>query len=145
MTRPRWLVALLEERSAKEMLLGLLPRFFGNDYASVSFLPLVFEGKNDLQRNLERRIRGWQAPEKTCFLVLHDQDSNDCRELADSLRAICLRAGRKDTVVRIACRELESWYLGDLAAVESALGLRQLGGKQAKKKYRAPDRLHKPS
>jgi hypothetical protein len=47
--------------------------------------------------------------------------------------------------VRIACRELESFYLGDLQAVESGLGVSGLAGKQNKAKFRDPDRLSSPS
>ncbi len=44
-------------------------------------------------------------------------------------------------MVRIACHELESWYLGDLAAVERGLGVSGLSAKQNQNKYRIPDRL----
>jgi hypothetical protein len=43
--------------------------------------------------------------------------------------------------VRIACTELESFYLGDLNAVEHGLGIANLAKKQNDKKYRTPDAL----
>jgi hypothetical protein len=52
------------------------------------------------------------------FVVLRDQDSGDCLEIKERLMALCGRAGKEDALVRIACRELESFYLGDLKAVE---------------------------
>ncbi len=48
-------------------------------------------------------------------------------------------------MVRVACRELESFYLGDLIAVEQGLGLKGLGRQQQKKKFRNPDELANPA
>jgi hypothetical protein len=47
-------------------------------------------------------------------------------------------------VVRIACRELESFYLADLKAVASAFQLKGLERKQSISKYGAPDQLGNP-
>lgn len=57
---------------------------------------------------------------------------------------ICRRAGKTRALVRIACHELESWYLGDLGAVERAMNLPGLAGRQERRKYRDPDRLANP-
>jgi len=48
------LVVFLEEASAKAMLEGLLPRILPN--LPIRFV--VFEGKQDLERQLEKRLRG---------------------------------------------------------------------------------------
>ncbi len=53
------LVFLLEEPSAREMLKGLLPRVLP---AAVQPRYVVFEGKQDLEKNMIRRLRGWRAP-----------------------------------------------------------------------------------
>jgi hypothetical protein len=45
----------------------------------------------------------------------------------------------------VACRELESFYFGDLEAVEKGLGLRGLAAKQNQLKFRASDNLGSPS
>ncbi|HME05577.1 MAG TPA: DUF4276 family protein, partial [Bryobacteraceae bacterium] len=64
----------------------------------------------------------------------------------EKLVGLCVRAGRhRQTTVRIACRELEAFYLGDLRAVESGLEIGGLAGRQDKAKFRDPDRLVKPS
>jgi hypothetical protein len=131
------LVFLLEEPSAREMLKGLLPRLLPED---VAWQPLVFEGKQDLEKRLVKRIQGWQLP-GTKFVVLRDQDAEDCAEVKARLAKMCAQTGKPDTLVRIACHEIESWYLGDLAAVENGLELRGLSPHQNKKKYREPDRL----
>ncbi len=79
--------------------------------------------------------------------MLRDQDSHpDCKSLKQALLEKCRESGRAaDCIVRIACRELESFYLADLAAVEAALGLKGLQKQQLSKKYRNPDRLVSPS
>ena len=51
----RTLVFFLEEPSAREMLKGLLPRFLPPDVESRF---VVFEGKQDLEKQLEKKLRG---------------------------------------------------------------------------------------
>jgi hypothetical protein len=48
-------------------------------------------------------------------------------------------------LIRIACRELESWYFGDLAAVEAGLEIDGLSALQTKARYRSPDDIVHPS
>ena len=79
------------------------------------------------------------------FVVLQDQDSADCKALKRRLAASCDAAGKSSAVVRIVCRELESWYFGDLAAVELGLGVDGLQSYGAKAKYRDPDAIHTPA
>lgn len=133
-------VFLLEEESAKAMLQGVMPRL-AND------LPvryIVFEGKQDLERQLERKLKGYLNPDAR-FIVLRDQDATpDCRALKRSLLTKCQKS-KRPAKVRIACRELESFYLGDLRAVEEGLGKTGLARKQTSNKFREPDRLHSPS
>ena len=136
------LVFLLEEPSAKALLEVLLPRFL-NPTITLRFIP--FEGKQDLDRQLERKLRGYRNPEAR-FLVLRDQDSADCGKIKAQLLAKCANAGRAATaLVRIACRELETFYLADLAAVEAVYGFSGLVAQQEKAKFRAPDYLGSPS
>lgn len=136
------LVFLLEEPSAQALLSTLLPRFLA-PAITPRFIP--FQGKQDLDKQLERKLRGYLNPQAR-FLVLRDQDSADCYALKAALLAKCASAGRAaTTVVRIACRELETFYLADLAAVEQALTLRNLRDQQPSAKFRAPDYLGSPS
>lgn len=135
------LVCFLEEPSAKEMLQGLFPRLLPAD---VTPIIIPFEGKQDLEKQLVRKLRGWQNP-RSVFLVMRDQDAGDCRTIKAKLAALCSEAGKPDAVVRIACRELESFYFGDLAAVEAGLGLRHLVQHKNKAKYRNPDAIGNPA
>ncbi|WP_289131905.1 DUF4276 family protein [uncultured Spongiibacter sp.] len=132
------LVFLLEEPSAKAMLEGVLPRLLGDN---VNVVYVVFEGKQDLEKRLPRRLRAWQNPNAR-FVVMRDQDSGDCYEIKRKLVGICEEAGRPDVLVRVACHELESFYLGDLQAVASTIGPNTLAKQQNNAKYRDPDRLN---
>ena len=134
------LVFLLEEPSAREMLKGLLPRMLPSE---VQIRYIVFEGKQDLEKNIVRRMRGWRVP-NSVFVVLRDQDAADCRIVKRELARKCRKAGRPESVVRIACRELESWYFGDLGAASAGLGLPNLARHANRKKYREPDAIHSP-
>ena len=138
------IVFLLEERSAETMLKELIKVNFPIDHEKLSLIYIVYEGKQDLEKNLERAIKRWRTPE-TSFFVMRDQDAGDCQIIKEGLRSKCLNTGRSDVVIRIACRELESFYLGDLAAVEKGLELKGIARRQQNKKYREPDRLSNPS
>ena len=135
------IVFFLEEPSAKEMLVGLLPRVLPPN-AQVRYL--IFRGKQDLEKNLVRKLRGWQLPESV-FVVIRDQDFSDCHVVKRRLFELCTQANKGDALIRVACRELESFYLGDLVAVEKGLGLNGISAKQNKSKYRNPDNLGNPS
>lgn len=131
------LVFCLEEASAKAMLQGVLPRLLPDDIA-VQYI--VFEGKQDMHKQLIKRLRFWQKPDSR-FVVMRDQDSGDCEVIRQQLQDLCREAGREDTLVRVACRELESFYLGDLQAVEAGLALKGLARQQVNRKFRDPDAL----
>lgn len=135
------LAFFLEERSAREMLEGLLPRLLP-PHVEVRFV--VFEGKQDMEKNIVRRLRGWLKPD-TKFVVLRDQDAGDCVAVKRGLVAKCMAAGKDDAVVRVACHELESWYFGDLPAVERGLGLTNLARYGGRRKYRVPDNIVAPA
>jgi hypothetical protein len=140
----RTVVFLLEEPSAKIFLEGLIKANFSFDEEELSFRYIIFEGKQDLEKNIERRLRGWQLPD-TSFIIMRDQDSGDCRVIKQTLYSKCVAARKPESIVRIACRELESFYLGDLAAVGKGLGLPKMAENQSKARYKNPDALENPS
>lgn len=138
------LVFLLEELSAKAFLEEFIYRAFPElKEWQVRFL--VFEGKRDLEKKLVRRLRGWQAP-NSYFVILRDRDSEDCVLLKQRLCDLVRQAGRDHcTLVRIACAELESWYLGELASVGAVYGIANLERRQVVRKFRDPDLLGSPA
>jgi hypothetical protein len=127
----------LEELSAKEMLKGLVPRILPAD---IDVMYFSFEGKQDLEKQLPRKLRSWQRPDTT-FVILRDKDSGHGPTIKANLVDICRAAGTQNHLVRIACHELESWYLGDLLSVERALAVTGLEKQQNNKKFRTPDLL----
>ena len=135
------LVFFLEELSAKEMLAGILPRIVPK---TVQIRYVVFEGKRDLIDKLKWKLQGWRMPDCR-FVVMCDQDSGDCGSIKAELAQLCTEAGKRGILVRIACHELESFYLGDLLAVEKGLGSKGLSVKQEKRKFRNPDAVRYPS
>lgn len=142
MKRPMMrLIFLLEEPSAEEMLKGFLPKVLSGDIHPEF---KVFEGKQDLEKGLPRILKAWRTP-NCAFVVLRDQDSGDCHAVKQKLIDLCRQGQRMEVLIRVACRELESFYLGDLAAVERGLKLTGLARKQGSQKYREPDKLGNPS
>ena len=131
------LVFFLEEPSAREMLQALHSMLAPDSHWQF----IVFEGKQDLEKNLPRKLKAWLPDAETCFIVMRDQDSGDCKVIKDRLYNLCPQAVKSKTLIRIACHELESFYLGDLAAVEQAFPGSKVNRQQNAKKFRAPDNL----
>ena len=82
---------------------------------------------------------------KAIFIVMRDQDTEDCRKVKKRLIALSTMSGKAGVIVCVACRELEAFYLGDLRAVELGLGIGGLAAKQNKARFRIPDQLPSPS
>jgi hypothetical protein len=133
------IVFILEEPSAKVLLQGLVPRLVGPSFATKY---LVFEGKQDLEKQLVRRLRGWQTPD-SFFVVLRDQDAAECKAVRTRLTELVAESGRS-ALVRVVCRELEAWVAGDLSAVAEAFELPMIADHVNKEKFRDPDRLIRP-
>lgn len=135
------LIFLLEEPSIKNVLEQLLPQIVPPE---ISYICIPHQGKQDLANSIPRKIKAFQYNPNLKFVIVHDQDSHDCIKLKSQLLEICRKAGRKDVLIRIICHELESWFLGDLAAVEKAYNLRaqSLSRQQDKIKFRNPDQLN---
>lgn len=138
------LVFLLEEESAKAMLESILPRLLPPPFSFEENIQIItFEGKQDLEKRLEKRLRGYLIPD-TKFIIMRDQDSeDDCRKVKEKLLMLCQKSGKRSScLVRIVCRELESFYLGDLQAVDRAFNLDgKLVHLQKNRKFKAPDNL----
>ncbi|MBE5896138.1 MAG: DUF4276 family protein [Lachnospiraceae bacterium] len=131
------IVFLLEERSMEALLDELLPRIIpGEDYRLIPH-----EGKQDLIKSIPHKLRAWNVPNSK-FVIVHDQDSNDCLALKSKILEIC-KTCQKDVLVRIPCHELEAWYFGDLQAVEKAYNI-NLKRLMRNKKYENPDAIVNP-
>jgi len=131
------LIFLLEEPSMKELLDILFPKVLPPE---IGFQTIPHEGKQDLEKSIPRKLRAWKEP-GVHFIIVRDQDNADCIDVKNRLVELCREAGRKDSLVRIVCHELESWFLGDLVAVAHAFDDMSIAKLQGKSKYRNPDMI----
>ncbi|WP_304303650.1 DUF4276 family protein [Pseudacidovorax intermedius] len=138
------LVFLLEEPSMRVLLEGWLPRLFPGWVSGEHFLCVPHEGKSDLDRSIARKLAAWRYPGDR-FVIVRDNDNADCIDLKARLRRRCEDAGRPDSLIRLVCQELESWYLGDLAALAAAFDTPRIDSPANRKRFDAPDSWQKPS
>lgn len=137
------LVFLVEGEAERNLLDTLMPRVLPK---GIGHRVIPFQGKQDMEKRMNLRIRGYQNP-LARFIIMRDQDSHaDCVVLKQGLQARCQGTGKEARcLVRIACKELETFYLADLAAVSLALEIPGLARHQGSKKFRDPDHLGSPS
>ena len=139
----------LEEPSAEETLKYILPKIFSD---SVSYEFHVSEGRDDLLKELPKRLKGHQwIPNDWRIVVLIDEDRKNCRKLKARLEKAAYEAGfvtkssaaqNEDfqVVNRLAIEELEAWFFGDVEAMHAAYP-RISKDLDAKAKYRNPDAI----
>jgi hypothetical protein len=140
---PGKIVFLLEEPSMKAFLDTLLPRLFPGWIEGQDFQCVPHEGKSDLNKSIPRKLSAWREP-GVRFVIVRDNDNANCIEVKSGLRKRCVRSGRGETLIRLVCQELESWYLGDLDALDKAFGS-HLDTHRYRKRFANPDTLRKPS
>ncbi len=134
------LVFMVEERSMKELLEIILPKIL-SEAGMDKPLIIPHNGKSDLKKSIPIKLRAWKNPDDR-FVIVYDQDANDCISLKNELSELCSGAKNK-CLIRIACKELESWYFGDLPALSQAYGTDLIKLKN-KRKYRTPDSIANP-
>lgn len=66
------LVFLLEEKSMKYFLDGILPRILPE---GISYITILHEGKFDLQKSIPKKLKGWTAKDVK-FVIVQAQDAN---------------------------------------------------------------------
>ena len=130
-------IFFLEEASMKALLVDLLPRIFPGWVEGEHFLCIQHEGKSDLELSLQRKLPVWRVAGDR-FVVMRDNDGGDCANLKARYVDLCGQSGKPDTLVRLVCQELESWYLGDLEAVAAAFWA-HVNTQPLRKKFADPD------
>lgn len=142
---------LVEEPSAEEALYHLLPQILGT---RAEFQVIAFAGKQQLERNLVVRLKGFKARlayEDIRLVVLVDRDDEDCLAVKRRLEGAAEAAGLVSkaatgkgrvfhVVNRIAIEELEAWFFGDAEALRKAYP-RLPSTLVLKAPYRAPDAI----
>lgn len=115
---------LVEEQSMEALLKVLLPQILPNGWTvGTNVFIRPHQGKGDLQKSIPIKFKAFsRLPQKTGFIILQDQDANDCKNLKAELVALCQQNNMGNACpfkVRIVCHELEAWYLGDVKALSS--------------------------
>jgi hypothetical protein len=132
---------LLEEPSMMHFLEDILPFILPEGYVlGENCFLRPHQGKSELRKSIPRKMQvfsNFYRPAKV--IIIHDQDSNDCRELKAQLQELCAMEGACPVLIRIACRELENWYLGDMDAIQGLYPDFPAEKMQRKAKYREVD------
>ena len=125
-----------------DLLNVLLHRLF----PGLAFRCIEHEGKQDLEKSVARKLRAWRKPADR-FVVMRDQDAADCHAVKARLKALCEQGGHADALVRVFCREVEAWYLGDVESLAGAFpgSAGKLRRELRKSQFRNPDRVVGPS
>ncbi len=131
-----------EELSLKKVLEVILPKILPND---VSFRIYAHQGKQDLEQALKSTLPSLSKMPDSCILVTIDQDKDDCVALKNELFETIKDDCGCDFKIRIVCRELEAWFLGDMNAMEKAYPRFKAEQYVNKKGYRNIDKIEKPS
>jgi len=123
---------LVEEQSAEEALRHLLPRLIDN---RAQWKLINFGSKYKLLKALPQRLAAYSQRisqgEDLRVMVLVDRDNDNCERLKRQLETVAVGAGlatkstpvaegRFQLVNRIVIEELESWFIGDPAALRRA-------------------------
>ena len=127
---------LTEDSSGATLLEILVPMALGvqgeghtwriHSYRGVGRLPKGLTAAGDpskriLLDQLPRILGGYgKTPGIDVVIVVVDTDVRDCKQMLAELTASAAASGRPDTIFRLAIEEVESWYLGDTAAVLEA-------------------------
>ncbi len=136
-----WFIEILtEEPSMANFLRVILPKILPEDYQlDINCFIRPHEGKSHLQKSIPKKMRAYSNyGHLVKVLIIHDQDSNDCIALKRELAGLC-SGNAVPAIIRIACRELENWYLGDMQAIERVYPDSKSRRLAAKAKYRNPD------
>jgi Domain of unknown function (DUF4276) len=137
---PGRIVFLTEEPSMSETLRAVLPRLFPHWVEDQHWLVLTHRGKTALEASIPKKLAHWHRPADR-FVILRDNDGSNCKRLKARLCDLASARPASEVLVRIVCQELESWFLGDLAAVRAAYGRLPLQARQDSRTFRDPDRL----
>lgn len=132
---------LLEETSMENLLSIILPKILPLGYElGVNCFLRPHQGKSDLKKSIPNKIRTFSRfykPSK--IIIVQDQDSNNCVELKNELAALCKINGNCPVLIRISCRELENWYLGDMKAIQKVYPKFKARSHKYKAKFRNVD------
>jgi len=106
-----------EEPSAKKVLDAILPKILPDN---IEFRVYPHQGKGDLEKAFNNSIPTICKIPGSKVLITCDQDSSDCIKVKQNIEEKIELKCNCDYKIRIVCKELESWFLGDLNAIREA-------------------------
>jgi hypothetical protein len=106
-----------EEPSAKKVFDHILPKLLPEN---TSFRVYPHQGKQDLEKALRDSVPSISKMPGSKILITRDQDNDDCVLVKKTIKERIDFNCNCDYKIRIVCRELESWFLGDLKAIKKA-------------------------
>lgn len=114
-----------EERSAKQFFERLMIKIFAeqnlsHQEAKLRFRVYSYSGKDDLKNSLKTTVPTISKQPKAKILITIDQDTKNCKSLKKELERIIAGNCHCQHKIRIICRELESWFLGDLESIRKS-------------------------
>lgn len=133
------IVFLTEEESMQVTLESLISAVWPESVRGIDWIVLYFQGKSDLEKNIPTKMQQWNYGNPH-FIILRDQDGADCLVVKERLRQRAAVSG-KPFSIRIVCNELESWFLGELNAIEAAFPDTKASRLKNTARYRNPDSL----
>jgi hypothetical protein len=127
---------LVEDSSGAKLMDILAPKIIGpfaaphtwniHSYKGIGKIPTTLHSATDARKRilLERLpliLRGYaKTPGIDAVVVVVDSDRKNCQDFLNELRDLATESNRPDTLFRIAIEEVEAWYLGDQAAIQTA-------------------------
>jgi hypothetical protein len=127
-----------EEPSLKNVFDIILPKILPEH---VLFRIYPHQGKQDLEKALTHTIPSISRIPGSRILITRDQDTADCKKVKSELIDIV----KDNCYCEYSCKELESWFIGDLKAIENAFPRFRASQYENKAKYRNVDDIPKPS
>jgi hypothetical protein len=134
------IIFLVEDYSMKKFFEGILPRL---GFEKHQFDIKHHHGKEDLLMNLDKIVPSLCKSAQFIMVVI-DQDKQNCTLLKNKIKTKMVRCVC-EYKIRIACYELESWFLGDMQAISRCSPRFKASFFQNKEKYRDIDSISKPS
>ncbi len=138
---PITLYVFTEEPSAKKVFEVILPKMLPEN---VYFRVFDHQGKQDLENAIKSTIPSISKIPGARILIARDQDSSNCKEIKRHLQEMINQVCNRPYLVRIACRELEAWFLGDMNAIKQAYPRFKPEQYATRADFKDVDLLHRP-
>ena len=131
-----------EEPSAKNVFEIILPKILPEN---VNFRVYPHQGKNDLEKALKKPLPINSKSTGAKVLITRDQDTADCLELKNRIKDIVGKNCHCDYYIQIICKELESWFLGDIMAINKGYPRFKPESFKNKSDFRNVDKITNPN